>query len=136
MNSEICSCAGVSFDSKLMQLTERSESLAGTHWLCHDLQRYNALLDHQIQDKKETIIAAIVENQDERHSHLLSTSLSTFQRHGETLGQSLQMQAGGLAQALLQSHQLEEDGKVRSSTIAEKSGIIQQVMNFTNFPTN
>lgn len=114
-----------------MQLTERSESLAGTHWPSHDLQLNNALLDHQIQDKKKAIVATIVGSQDEHHSHLLSTSLSTFQRHGEILGQSLQMQAERLAQALLQSHQLEEEGKVRSSMMAEQNGMIQQVINFT-----
>jgi hypothetical protein len=128
---EICSYVGDLFISKLKQLTERSGSLAGSHWQCHDLQFYNALLDHQIQDKKESIVAAIVRNQDEHYSYLLSASLSTLQRHGEMWNQSLQIQAGQLAQALLQSNQLEKEGKVRSTITTKQNDTIQQVMILT-----
>ena len=112
----------------MKQLAQRSECLAGTHWQCPDLQFYNNLLDHQIQDKKEVIVAAIVRNQDEHYSHLLSTSVFTLQKQGEIWNQTLQMQAGDLAQALLQSYHLEMDGKSRSSIIVKQNGTIQQVM--------
>jgi hypothetical protein len=111
----------------LKQQTERSESLTGTHWQSYDPQFYNTLLDHQIQDKKDNIVAAIVKNQDEHLSHLFSAFISTLQTHGEVWHHSLSMHAGGLAQALLQTYQLEEE-KIRHIKVAKQNGTIQQVI--------
>jgi ribosomal protein L16 Arg81 hydroxylase len=128
---KICSHAGALLINHLKQLSERSESLTGTHWLCYDLPFYNTLLDHQIQDKKDNIVAAIIKNQEEHFSHLFSSSISTLQTHGEAWNQSLQMQAEELAQVLLQTHQLEKEEKLRSVKIAKQNETIQQVMILT-----
>jgi lipopolysaccharide export LptBFGC system permease protein LptF len=112
----------------LKQQTERSESLAETYWQSYDLQFYNTLLDHQIQDKKDNIIAAIVKNQDDHFSHLFSASISTIQTQGEAWHRLLPMHAGELAQALLQTYQLEKEERIRYSKTAKQNGTIQQVM--------
>ena len=92
-----------------------------------DPQFYNTFLDHQIQEKKGLIIAAIIKGQDITHNYLLSTSLSTLQRQGEVWNQALQIQSREFAQALLQSNQLKEDNRRRPIMMAKKKDTIQQV---------
>ncbi len=113
---------------KLTQLKERSDSLAGTRWQCQDSQFYNALLDHQLQDKNDLIISTIANGQETAYNHLLSTSLSSVQQQSEMWNQRLQLHAGELAQVLLQSSDLERDGKSRSVLKAKDKGIIEKVI--------
>jgi hypothetical protein len=114
-------------------LKQRSDSLAETGLSCQDLHFYNTFLNHQIQDKKELIVAAIIEGQGLTHNHLLSTSLSTLQKQGETWNQTLQIQSGEFAQALLQYIQLKEDERRRYTVKAEQRGTIQQVTDIAAF---
>ncbi|KAH8999134.1 hypothetical protein EDB92DRAFT_934487 [Lactarius akahatsu] len=111
---------------KLTRLKERSDSLAGTRWQCQDPQFYNALLDHQLQDKKDHIISTIAKGQETAYNHLLSTSLSTVQQQSEVWNQRLQLHAGDLAQVLLQSSDLEKDEKIRSILMAKERDMIEK----------
>ena len=107
--------------------------MAETGLSCQDLHFYNTFLNYQIQDKKELIVAAIIEGQGLTHNHLLSTSLSTLQKQGETWNQTLQIQSGEFAQALLQYIQLKEDERRRYTVKAEQRGTIQQVTDIAAF---
>ena len=117
--------------SKLTQLKERSDSLAGTCWQCQDPQFYNVLFDHQLQDKKDLIISTIAKSQETVYNHLLLISLSTVQQQGEMWNQRLQLHAGELAQALIQNSELEKDGKSRLISKAKEKGIIEKVLSST-----
>src|SRR6267142_1388763 len=112
---------------------QRADSLAETGLPYQDLQDYNTILDFQIQEKKELIIAAIIKGQDMTHNYLLSTSLSILQRQGEKWNQTLQIQSKEFVQALLQSNQLKEDEKSRYNIKAKQKGTIQQVVYYNNF---
>lgn len=112
---------------KLKQLKERLDSLTGTQWQCQDPQFYHDLLDHQLQDKKDLIISTIVKGQETAYSHLLSTSFSTVQQQGEIWNQKLQVHAGELAQTLLQSSNLEKEGKNRSVLKTNNKSIIEKL---------
>ena len=114
-------------------LKQRSDFLAESGLPCQELQFYNTFLDQQIQDKKELIVAAIIKGQDLTHNHLLSTSLSTLQKQGETWNQTLQIQSGEFAQTLLQYNQLKEDESKRFIAKAKQKGTIQQVTNIAAF---
>src|SRR6266851_8229073 len=118
---------GVAHVNKLNQLKQRSDSLEDTGLPYQDPQFHNTFLDHQIQEKKGLIIAAIIKGQDMTHNYLLSTSLSTLQRQGEMWNQALQIQSREFAQALLQSDQLKEDNRRRPIMKAKKKDTIQQV---------
>ena len=79
-------------------------------------------------------MAAIIKGQGLTHNHFLSSSLSTLQKQGETWNQTLQIQSGEFAQALLQYHQLKEDERKRYIVKAEQRDTIQQVTNIVVFP--
>jgi uncharacterized phage-like protein YoqJ len=98
--------------------------LAETVLQCQDQQFYNAL-DDQIREKKDSIMAAIVKGQDKAYSHFVLSSLSPFQKQGEVWHETLQIQAGKLAQALLQTDQLK---KVKKNQPSLQMGSIQQVI--------
>ena len=70
-------------------------------------------------------MAAIVKGQDTAYSHFVLTSLSPLQRQEEVWHETLQIQAGKLAQALLQADQLKKDKRNQSSL---KRAFIQQVI--------
>ena len=118
--------------SKLTHLKERSDSLAGNHWQCQDPQFYNVLLDHQLQDKMDLIISTIAKGQETVYNHLLTTSLSTVQKQGEIWNQRLQLHAGELAQALLQSSDLEIDGKSKFTLKAKEKSTIEKVIHLNS----
>src|SRR6267154_545338 len=105
----------------------RSESLAETILQCQDQQIYNTFLDHQIQDKMDSIVAAIVKSLDINYNHLVSTSFIPLQRQGEMQQQTLQSQAEKFAQVLLQSDQFKKEHKNQSSFKQKGKGAIQQV---------
>jgi hypothetical protein len=109
-------------------LKERSDTLAGTRWQCQDPQFYNVLLEHQLQDKEDLIISTIAKGQETSYNHLFTTTLSTVQKQYEMLNQRLQLNAGELAQALLQNSDLEKDGKSRSGLKAKEKSIIEKVI--------
>ena len=98
--------------------------MAETILQCQDQQFYNALND-QIQDKKDSIMAAIVKGQDKAYSHFVLSSLSPLQKQGEVWHETLQIQAGKLAQALLQTDHLK---KVKRSQSSLQKGSIKQVI--------
>jgi hypothetical protein len=118
--------------STLTHLKEQSDTLAGTRWQCQDPQFYDGLLDHQLQEKQDLIISTIAKGQETAYNQLLSTSLSTLQKQGEMWNQRLQLHAGELAQALLQSSDLEKDGKSRSILKAKEKSIIEKVIFFNS----
>jgi uncharacterized phage-like protein YoqJ len=115
----------------LNQLEGKSESLAETILQCQDQEIYNTFLDHQTQDKMDSIVAAIVKSLDISYNHLISTSFIPLQRQGEVWQQTLQSQADKFAQVLLQSDQLEKEQKDQSSFTQKGKGVIQQVMVIT-----
>ena len=117
--------------SKLSQLKERSDCLAGTRWQCQDPQFYNVLLDHQLQDQKDLIISTISKDQETAYNDLLLTSLSNVQQLGGMWNQRLQLHAGELAQVLIQNSALEKDGKSRLVLKAQEKGIIEKVLSST-----
>ena len=104
--------------------------MADTILQCQGQQFYNAFLDDQIQDKKAPIMAAIVKGQDMTYNHFVLSSLFPLQRQGEAWHETLQIQAGKLAQALLQTDQLKNDKKNQASL---EKGAIQQVISFILF---
>jgi hypothetical protein len=104
--------------------------LADTILQCQGQQFYNAFLDDQIQDKKAPIMAAIVKGQDITYNHLVLSSLFPLQRQGEAWHETLQIQAGKLAQALLQANRLKNDKRNQFSL---EKGAIQQVINIILF---
>lgn len=81
-------------------------------------------------------MAAIVKSQDMTHNHLVSTSFFPLQRQGELWHQTLQIQAGKFAQALLQSDQLKKDKRNQSSLKKEKGAIQQVIVIMQFFPLN
>jgi len=117
----------------LDQLKGRSESLAETILQCQDQQIYNTFLDHQIQDKMDPIMAAIVKSLDISYNHLVLTSFIPLQRQGEMQQQTLQSQAEKFAQVLLQSDQLKKEQKNQSSFKQKGKGAIQQVTVIMSF---
>ncbi len=112
----------------LNQLEERSELLAETIWQCQDQQIYNTFFDHQTQNKRDHIVAAIVKNLDISYNHLVSASFIPLQRQGEVWHQALQNQAEKFAQVLLQSDQLKTDQRNQSSSKQKGKDAIQQVI--------
>jgi len=126
-NSPIKKSNGVTSVSKLNQLQERSESLAETILQSQDQQIYNTFLDHQIQDKMDPIVAAIVKSLDTSYNHLVSASFIPLQRQEELWQQTLQSQAENFAQVLLQSDQLQKEQKNQSSLKQKGKGAIQQL---------
>ncbi|KAI0307182.1 hypothetical protein B0F90DRAFT_1685989 [Multifurca ochricompacta] len=118
--------ARATFFSRLKQLKERTDSLAGTYWLWQSPEFYNSLLDHQLQEKRDMIVAALVKGQDATFNHFLSTSF-IFQRKAEIWDQMLQKQKEEIAQALLQTKQLDKDGKTRSLLKAKERDTIQEL---------
>jgi hypothetical protein len=107
--------------------------LAETIWQHQDQHFYNTFLNNQIQDKKDPIVAAIVKSQDITFNSLVSTSLFPLQRQEEVWHQTLQIQAGKFAQALVQSDHLKEDKRNQSSSKQNKKCTIQQVIVFIYF---
>lgn len=121
-----CRSNGATSISKLNLLKGKSESLAETILQCQDQEIYNIFLDHQTQNKIDSILAAIVKSLDMSYNHLISTSFIPLQKQGEVWQQTLQSQADKFAQVLLQSNQLKKEQKNKSN-IKEK-GVIQQVI--------
>ena len=73
-------------------------------------------------------MAAITLSQDTTYNHLVSAYCLPLQRQGEVWHQTLQTQAGNLAQALLQTDQLKKGKKDQSAFKQKDKGAIQQVI--------
>lgn len=80
----------------------------------------------------DLITSTIARGQETAYCHLLTTSLSTVQKQGEIWNQRLQLYAGELAQALLQSSDLEKDGKSQLILKAKERSTIEKVIQFNN----
>lgn len=115
------------------QLKGRSESLAETILQCQDQQIYNTFLDHQTQDKVDSIVAAIAKSLDMSYNHLVTTSFIPLQRQGEMWQETLQSQAEKFAQVLLQSDQLKKEQENQTNFKQKGKGAIQQVTVIMSF---
>jgi len=112
----------------LNQLKGISESLAETILQSQDQQIYDTFLDHQAQDKIDSIMAGIIKSLGISYNHLVSTSFIPLQRQGEVWQHILQSQAEKFAQVLLQSDQLKKEQNNQSSFNKKGKDAIQQVI--------